>query len=89
MPTWYNGSSADLEKFGYLGPGKLVDSDKYFVIAVDAFANGHSSSPSNSGDRPDREFPPISIRDMVHSQYRLVTEVLGLQRLHAVVGASA
>lgn len=88
MPTWHNGTSADLEKYGYLGPGKMVDSDRYFVIAVDAFANGESASPSNTGDAPNRGFPEISIRDMTHSQYRLIREHLGLEELHAVVGVS-
>ena len=88
VPSWHNGTSADQEKYNYLGPGAMVDTDKYFVIAVDAFGNGASSSPSNQGESPDRNFPEFTIRDMVHSQYRLLTEHLKLDRLHAVVGAS-
>ena len=86
MPTWYNGSAQDLEKYGYLGPGKIVDTDRYFVIAVNALGNGISSSPSNySASGP---FPEFSIRDLVHTQHRLLTEELGLEKVHAVVGAS-
>ena len=88
MPSWHNGTSADSAKYNYLGPGAMVDTNKYFVIAVDVFGGGVSSSPSNQGASPDPSFPQFSIRDMVHSQYRLLTEHLQLERLHAVVGAS-
>jgi len=85
MPTWVNGSSQALADSNYLGPGGIVDTNKYQVIAIDALGNGSSSSPSNY----DQDvFPAISIRDMVTSQYRLVTEHMGLERVHAVVGAS-
>ena len=88
MPSWYNGSAADQAKYGYLGPGKIVDTNDYYVIAVDAFGNGLSSSPSNQPDAGAGAFPVFSIRDMVRAQYRLLTEELGFQHIHAVVGAS-
>lgn len=88
MPSWFNGTAGDLATYGYLGTGKIVDTDKYYVIAVDALGNGVSSSPSNnSGGRPD-DFPEYSIRDMVRVQHRLLTETLGLPHIHAVVGVS-
>jgi len=46
FPTWATGTTEKLQ--GQVGPGKLADSSKYFVVLVDAFANGVSSSPSNS-----------------------------------------
>ena len=88
MPSWYNGSAQDLATYGYLGPGKIVDSDRYHVIAVNAFGNGISSSPSNHRAPPGVDFPDFSIRDMVRAQHRLLTEKLGLQHIHAVVGVS-
>src|SRR6187431_3298539 len=68
VPTWFAGRSGDLG--GWVGPGKLVDTSRWFVIAVDAFGDGVSTSPSNSSQRP---FPQFTIRDMVRSQYELVT----------------
>src|SRR5688500_2331915 len=59
VPTWFAGRSGDLG--GWIGPGKLLDTKRWFVIAVDAFGNGVSSSPSNSAQRP---FPVFTIRDM-------------------------
>src|ERR1044072_3411194 len=40
FPTWAGGTTEQLK--GSIGPGKLVDSNRYFVIAVDALANGVS-----------------------------------------------
>ncbi|MDA2939037.1 alpha/beta fold hydrolase [Acidobacteria bacterium AH-259-A15] len=71
-----------------IGLGKLVDSTKYFVIAVDAFGNGVSSSPSKSRVQAGDSFPEFSIRDMVNAQHQLLTKVLGVSHLRAVMGIS-
>jgi homoserine acetyltransferase len=71
-----------------IGPGKLIDSGKYFVIAVDSLGDGISSSPSNSQTQPDLAFPQFSIRDMVSAEQKLVVETLGLRHLSAVIGFS-
>ncbi|MGB8013872.1 MAG: alpha/beta fold hydrolase [Terriglobales bacterium] len=86
FPTWASGTSEQLE--GQTVPGKLADSSKYFVVLVDALANGVSSSPSNSALQPRMKFPRITIRDMVNSQYQLLTQYLGIHHLRAVVGIS-
>lgn len=81
-PTWFSGKTADLD--GFIGPGKMVDPSRFYVITVDALANGVSCSPSNTPGA----FPAITIRDMVNSQYRLLTEKLVVRSLHAVMGIS-
>ncbi len=85
FPTWFTGTSEDLFTTGSVS---AVDTTKFFLIAVDAFANGVSSSPSNSARQRDDAFPRIGIGDMVKAQRRLVTEILGIERLHAVMGIS-
>ncbi len=55
---------------------------------MDAFGNGVSSSPSNSKAQPGPTFPRFTIQDMVNAEYQLVTRVLGIPRLHAVIGLS-
>lgn len=85
VPTWFSGTSGDL--VGQLGPEGLVDTTRYFAVLVDALGNGVSSSPSTS-PRPDSTFPVFTIRDMVDTQHRLLTETLGIDSLHAVVGLS-
>ena len=71
-----------------IGPGKVVDSDKYFVIAVDALGDGVSSSPSNCEYQSNKNFPHITIKDMVNSQYKLLTEHLGIKKLYGMIGGS-
>jgi homoserine O-acetyltransferase/O-succinyltransferase len=86
FPTWFSGVSANLADA--IRPDGLVDPTKYFVIAVDALGDGVSSSPSNSATQHGPDFPAFTIRDMVNAEHRLVTESLGLEHLHAVMGIS-
>ena len=85
-PTWLGGTTQELLQF--VGPDKVVDSTKYFVVLVDAIGNGVSTSPSNSNTQARLTFPEFTIRDMVESEHRLATEVLRLTHLHAVMGVS-
>src|SRR5215471_881218 len=71
-----------------IGPGKALDPDKYFIICTDAIANGLTTSPSNSTAQPHMKFPRFTIRDMVTSQHRLLTEHLGINHVVAVIGPS-
>lgn len=84
--TWLGGTSQDLLEF--IGPGKVLDSSKYFVVLVDAIGDGVSTSPSNSQTQPLMKFPTFSIRDMVEAEHRLLTDVLHLSHLYAVMGIS-
>ncbi len=86
FPTWFNGTTADLER--YVSASGLVDDAKYYVITVDALANGVSSSPSNSKLQHGKLFPQITIRDMVESEYKLLTGQLGIRHVYAVMGIS-
>src|SRR6478735_8817831 len=71
-----------------IGPGKALDTDRYFIIATDAIGNGLTTSPSNSATQPRLQFPRFAIRDMVESQRRLLVEHLGINHVVAVVGPS-
>ena len=87
LPSHYG---ADHTGYDYLiGPGKELDPAKYFLILTNLFANGVSSSPSNTPN-PFRgpRFPQVSIRDNVEAQHRLVREKLGISKLKAIVGFS-
>jgi homoserine O-acetyltransferase len=86
VPTWAGGTSAQLQS--NFGPGKLIDTDKYYVIAVDALSNGVSSSPSNSKLQPRMGFPRFTFRDLVNTQHELLTRVLKLNHVKAVLGIS-
>lgn len=86
FPTWFGGNSRDIE--AYVNPWKVIDTNRYFLIIADAFGDGVSSSPSNSVKQHGALFPPFSIRDMVESQYRLVSIRFGIKHLHAILGIS-
>src|ERR1044072_7958771 len=81
FPTWASGTTEQLAS--NFGPGRLVDTGKVYVVAVDALGNGVSSSPSNSTAQPRMKFPRFTVRDMVETQHALLTKVLGLNRLRA------
>ena len=83
FPTWFTGRTEMLEETALVGSGRLADSDKYFVITFDALGNGVSTSPSNVED-----FPRISTLDMVRSQYKVLTEHLGIDHVAVVMGIS-
>jgi len=85
FPTWFTGTAEQLFTFDAVA---LVDTSRFFLIAVDALANGESTSPSNSQQQPGLEFPAVTIADMVNAQHRLLTDVLGVSHLHAVIGIS-
>ena len=71
-----------------IGSGKALDTDRYFVVCTDAIGNGLTTSPSTSTAQPRMRFPRYTIRDMVHSQHRLLTEHLKIDHVVAVVGPS-
>ena len=85
VPTWFTGTS---EEHTYLSSPEILNPEKYFIIIVDALGNGVSTSPSNSKTQAHGNFPQIAIADMVESQHRLITAVLGIESLHGVIGLS-
>jgi len=86
VTTWFGGTSAGLA--GSIGPGRLYDSSRYYVIVIDALGDGVSSSPSNSSTQHGPDFPRFTMRDMVRSQHQLLTDELGLDHVYAVSGLS-
>lgn len=85
-PTWFGGQTAHIGRV--IGAGKIVDTTKYFVIAVAALGNGESSSPSNSALQPGKLFPQITIRDMVHAEFKMLQGRFNLKHVYAFIGGS-
>jgi len=86
FPTWAGGTTE--QWLGNVGPGKMADTSKYYVILVDALSNGVSSSPSNSGAQPRMKFPKITMRDMVDTEHELLTRILHINHVKAFMGIS-
>jgi homoserine O-acetyltransferase len=75
-----------------IGPGKAIDTDRYFVIAQNMLGGckgttGPSSPNPDTGRPYGSAFPKITVEDMVHAQ-RLLVEHLGIDVLEAVIGGS-
>lgn len=87
LPTFYTGSHVRNE--GFFGSGRAIDPTRHFVVSVNLFGNGFSSSPSNaSAPCNAANFPQITFYDNVRAQRRLLTEELGVRRLALVAGWS-
>ncbi len=81
-----------------IGPGKAIDTDKYFVISSDTLVNafpglphvittGPASINPHTGKTYGLDFPVVTIRDFVNVQHELLAS-LGITKLHAVIGPS-
>ncbi|MFT4826001.1 MAG: homoserine O-acetyltransferase [Halioglobus sp.] len=75
-----------------VGPGRHLDTDKYFVICINNLASCYGSVGPNSFKPGSEEkylsdFPTVTIVDMVKSQKKLI-DALGITQLHAIVGNS-
>lgn len=88
--------SANERKQGWwnfmVGPGKPIDTSRYFVICSNVLggcqgSTGPGSINPETGRRYNLDFPKLTVRDMVRAQALLV-DSLGVDRLHAVIGGS-
>jgi len=77
---------------GLVGPGRAIDTDQFYVVCSNVLG-GCQGSTGPASPHPDdglpygSRFPIVSIRDMVRAQLRL-TDHLGIQRWHSVIGGS-
>ncbi|MDF2630872.1 MAG: homoserine O-acetyltransferase [Symbiobacteriaceae bacterium] len=75
-----------------VGPGKAIDTDKYFVLCTNVLggcqgSTGPASANPATGLPYGPDFPLVTARDMVRAQARLMDQ-LGIKQLHAVLGGS-
>ncbi len=75
-----------------VGPGKAIDTNRYFVICSNvlgscAGSTGPRSVNPDTGNPYNLDFPVITIRDMVRAQ-RYLIDYLGIEKLLSVVGGS-
>ncbi len=75
-----------------IGPGKAIDSNKYFILCSNILGSCMGSTGPASIDPQSKapyalDFPMMTIGDIVEAQKELL-EHLGINRLHAVIGGS-
>ncbi|KAG0164245.1 hypothetical protein DFQ28_010650 [Apophysomyces sp. BC1034] len=76
----------------FIGPGRHIDTNKFFVICTNVIGGCYGSTGPSSIDPADSDryatrFPIITIFDMVRAQF-LLLDSLGIDKLHASVGSS-
>ena len=109
VPHFFSGTShaagrykADEKTAGYwdaiIGPGKAIDTDKYFVVSADSLVNLNVKSPMvgtagpatvnpDTGKPYGSSFPVVSIADFVRV-HKALLDSLGVKKLAAAAGAS-
>ena len=76
----------------YIGPGKPMDSNRFFIVSLNNIGScfgstGPISTNPATGEAWGAQFPPLRARDWVESQ-KLLMEKLGIDRWAAVIGGS-
>ncbi|MCH2279026.1 MAG: alpha/beta fold hydrolase [Vicinamibacterales bacterium] len=86
-PTWATGRHSANEVF--VGPGRALDPQRYFIVIPDMFTNGLSTSPSTCDPPYDGpRFPLVTAYDNVRAQHQLLVEHLGVTRIQLAIGFS-
>lgn len=75
-----------------IGPGKAIDTNKFFVIGLNNLGGCHGSSGPNqinpeTGKPYGPDFPIVTVNDWVESQARLA-DYFGIQQFAAIIGGS-
>ena len=76
----------------FVGPGKTIDTDRFFVVCANYLggcygSTGPSSNNPDTGKEFGGDFPHITFGDIVDSQLPLFDE-LGIAKFHATIGSS-
>ncbi len=76
----------------YIGPGKPIDSNRFFIVSLNNIGGCHGSTGPRSinpktGEAWGPDFPPLRVRDWVKSQ-AMLADHLGIKCWAAVIGGS-
>ncbi len=87
LPTFYTGSHVRNE--GFIGKKRALNPNKYFIISINMFANGLSTSPTNAEKaQTGSKFPIVTLWDNIYCQHKLITEKFKIKKIALVTGWS-
>ncbi len=89
---WHEGDSKPGWWEIIIGPGKALDSEKYFIICSNVLGGckgttGPASINPETGKEYGIDFPVITLKDIVNVEKKLI-DLLGIEKLLAVIGGS-
>ena len=96
VPQLYNYNKMYFGKEGWwaplIGPGKAINTDKYFVICPNVIGSCYGTSGPTSINKKNKQhfamnFPQITVRDMVKVQKNLLDE-LEIKKIKMAIGGS-
>ncbi len=87
-------ANSDVESWwpGMVGKGLLFDTDRYFIVCANVLGSCYGSTGPSSinpatGKQWLREFPALTVRDLV-SAHEILRKHLNIKRIHSIIGAS-
>jgi homoserine acetyltransferase len=84
--TWYEGQPANAFSGGAIvGPGRVIDTNRHYVVFLDAIGLWGASKPSLG---LGRKFPKYSYMDMVVANHRLLRDHLNVAQVQVATGCS-
>ncbi len=87
LPTFYTGNH--LRNEGFIGKNRAINPNKYFIVSINMFGNGFSSSPNNSiQNQSGSKFPTLTLWDNIYCQHKLITEKFKIKKIALVTGWS-
>ncbi len=87
LPTFFTGTH--LRNEGFFGLDRAINPKKHFIISINLFGNGLSTSPSNTLlEQKGSKFPKITLWDNIWCQHKLISQFLGIDEIALVAGWS-
>ena len=87
LPTFYTGTHKRNE--GFFGANRAINPEKHFIISINLFGNGLSTSPSNANKKQrGSKFPTITLWDNIKCQHELLTKNFNIEKIALVTGWS-
>ena len=87
LPTFYTGTHKRNE--GFFGANRAINPEKHFIISINLFGNGLSTSPSNANKKQrGSKFPTITLWDNIKCQHELLTKNFDIEKIALVTGWS-